>query len=569
MRALGRQELSKALQAATKILSTQKMSAGPRVFEHLVARIATLSGTHGITALTRTPEQLYWTALNLQISQQRGKAISSRSSIDPMVSKWKRQFGAGRKVPVPGTSSEVVVTVTSAAEKAVTVALTVVVGGSPIPLADPRSEPEPPDPMAVSPDATTITSSIVRQVGEKLRTADIGELLGFERMVGQLGAPAILNIFRGHLASFETGAQGRRKRPVVANLVLCLLALAAAWACYLVVKRFVIPNPYVPKPTPSRQGTLAPEDVPLRPPDLVAPEEPGRAFPRLEMWVLRGTTREFIYADGGMIAFRRRFPDSDIEFTWRFSRAGVLVDEVKTWEPRVRYTFPTKAGSETWTPTVSWKDVIRHEGSFVYTGSAVIARDPGTGKPLSPLTQRLESSDGRVVAETVPGGPLNVRFGTTQPAGRRASRPPVITAFGFPGESLLTEVVLHLGPADPATQSIYVLFGDGAGFTTNPAMRFGAPEWWYSTQVDGERVLVHLERDLTASDPWDSYVVRARHRYHLPGTYSVSVQLLEATQGGKEPERELRSHTSTIDVVDLPAVRAPSPSASSAKTVSK
>lgn len=567
MRPLGRQELSRALQAATKSLSTQKKLAGPRVFEHLVARIASLAGTLGITALTRSRQELYWTALNLQVAHHRGKDISSRGSIDPMVSKWKKQFGDGKRIPIPETSFEVVVTVEG--DRDITVSLAVVSPSGPVPLAEPASVREPPDPLAAEPDTTAIAKAIARHVREKLRDADVGELLGFERMVGQLAAPAVVNIFRGHLATFETGARGRRVRRVAAVVLFSLLGTTAAYGAYELLKRLVLPNLFAPQPSSSRQGTLAPTDRPSRPPDLVWPLEEGRAFPRVLVWNQGGTTREFIYEDGGTIAFRRRWPDSNIEFTWQFYRGDTLVGEVKTWEPRVRYTFPLVADREEWHPIVIWRDAANYALTLERKDGGVVATGHEGTRPLGPPARRIESVDGHTVAEVLPGGDLAIRASIPTSVGRREDRAPIFTGGRASTDRRRVELVFRPGPADPATQLIEVTFGDGAGFTVNAAMRFGAAEWWSSPQTDGEDVLVHLERDSSARDTWDSYVVRAQHRYRRAGTFRVIGRLIEPTPNGETPHRIVRDYSATLVVEDDPAPSTPLPSTGAPKTPSR
>jgi len=207
MPSLTRQELATVLTAAVERLPGMKLGAGPRLLEHLAGRIAAVARTSGSLSVTRSRDELYWTALNLQMGGHAGKDLNDRKSIDPMVSKWKGMYGGGRPIPVPGSRYDVTLTVR--VERDVTVSMAVSDGGLPVAVSDPQPGAEPPDPKATMPDAGRLAGSIGKQVAEKLRAADPGDLLGIDRMVGRLAPPAVLGMFRGHLATFEGGGRGK------------------------------------------------------------------------------------------------------------------------------------------------------------------------------------------------------------------------------------------------------------------------------------------------------------------------------------------------------------------------
>ena len=262
MPTLTRQEVATVLTAAVERLSGMKLGAGPRLLEHLAGRVAAVARMHGSLSVTRSKDELYWPALNLQMGDHPGKDITDRKSIDPMVSKWKGMYGSGRLIPVPGSPYDVTLTVR--VERDVTVAMAVAVRGLPVDVTDARPGTEPPDPKSTRPDVGRLAGSIGTQVAEKLRAADPGDLLGIERMVGRLAPSAVLGMFRGHLATFETGARGRRGRRIAAIIGFSLLGATAAYGAYELVQRFVLPNFFAPQPSSSRQGTLAPSDRPAR-----------------------------------------------------------------------------------------------------------------------------------------------------------------------------------------------------------------------------------------------------------------------------------------------------------------
>lgn len=229
MPTLERQELSDVFRAAATKWSTLKVPAAPRLFLYLIDRVAEVTASAGLTSLIRTRDELYWTVRSLQIGQPGGRHITARPSIDPLVSKWRKQFGAGLVVPVHVRGVTYAVTTRVEVTRAdLTFSMSASVGTEPVRLGNPGQGREPEDDRARAPESATLRRSIAAKVDAKLKPVPVHELVDFEWLAGQVDAESIHDMFAYLLRTVRRWRLGGLRTIAAGSAALLLLSVTFA-----------------------------------------------------------------------------------------------------------------------------------------------------------------------------------------------------------------------------------------------------------------------------------------------------------------------------------------------------